>query len=1558
MHPDDDTDVYGLLTELSKHIFETYRQPFHRNALFTYDHSNKIIKYLRSKAFEILLKKVDYLDHKQIDPIVEIQKHIFVMKLRLSHSCNAATLEKLLEEIQEHSYSNASIYSVLELLVQLKNFNIAPEPITNIFYYGKANPAVPEITYARDNTSFRIYPMECFMLSDKFEATLETQRLQITRVVPTTVMNELHYLHGIVKSKGTVGIESRNVSVTSGFISAHAFDTEVSETLIPSNQCYLKRLTVDPHLSREIATYDREEKSKYTFSSEKDFSPNYSYFPMSRSEAVAIENESLLGTWKSSDHSVIDELDYPADSWNWQWKHIGENDTFFFHRRTWERFGEIQHPRELMFMTDTSTASVYLETIKRTSSLPLLSGKAINSALLLEEVSVQDFVNDVKSMLLGIESNSFHYTDWTGFTLRENISVYGASSKSLKNVCREAINWGNCFRFLSQFIMPKSQKGDTSQEGFIFKAVCTNVKELLLHYQAVLVRIFSKTNHSERLLKIFQKVRPVADLITKVAELCEPYKGNQCTLREGSSIIARIYNEAIQLTNTKVALVFYSLLKSCCEVYFRFLQKWMFEGICDDVYGEFMIKTRPQYLRSRDYKFWTKTFIVRNEAIPGFLSGLSESILQCGKTVRLLRVCNAKNPVCHVCVTEQPEVKVCLSVTALYEQSLKYRKYEEKGKSALGPILSLSMAIQSKKQMEKEMAEYVVRAQHDTLTRIKGKLSIRKHSRNCWDSRDSIAVSFLGEREAALKKIAQTKRDFLTNLKEQCSVIEAHKKNKKQKKEKEELSDGFPCALQENLRPVERTNILNYYENLTLDIEKRCMRSQWRAKRMAFFHKRIDVLSSTKQNLQHQLKIKQDGKESKEQQEGPVSGSCLLTEIPISFEDENKNYARTSCRRTVDTEFVVTPKLLDSRTDRDNSKQQDQFANCAIITMSNNNNGDCDYGDDDDRKNNNNNNNNNNVNDNDNDNDNDNNNNNNDDDDNEENNFCILSNNRGIEKSIEKNISKLSGDEAKMKTAIVADTNQLYATIPYITPTVTIERPTVLNVKIDNAAAIQSYVDKDSAWSLEGNMTPNNNELDIRRIRIATDTNDLPRDIVDNADDDRFDTGANERNDLETPMSCTTDNLTSSVQSPVSQIHHSEDRSPIEVSSIDMLSSNSRTLTKSPTAMKKDATFSDIFALQQDEPPPTVTSSTTTSLTVADIELIDHSSLQAYLEKSIRIPLEVQSRLVNSAIIKYFVEENNLLLHLHSLRSYFFLLNGEFAKSLTDSLYTRLYEISLPIELFNSATLTNLLERALVNSFNSIYVNSELLGLSATNAPIQLHMSDPGTLDCLSLNYKITWPLNIIFDDPVMQRYGKVFKFLITSGRVSWVLQEDFNMMKRERKTLASSSQYHKLQLYRHSMTQFMNALHNYLTCSVLYASWTEFEKDLENSLTLDQIYLSHVNYIKRILSRCMLNARGEKVRLCLNNIFKVILKFHNRLRSQTWTMKSTGYVHPNFKRLEQMYQAFCELRAYMAHVAFKLATSGYQPHLMHFLNALNINHLYDLTIKSHRSSSIGPSDL
>lgn len=164
---EDATSVYGLVTELSKHILQTYRSVC-GNVQFTYEHDIKAIKHLRTKAFEILLNKsgkysdnspvcvdiyyflqsivsftfliilfvcIGYKDSTDTDPLIEVQKHAFVLKLELKHVHDAITLENLLQEIEELSYSEVQVVSVLQLLVQLKNFKTNPEPIIVRFKY-------------------------------------------------------------------------------------------------------------------------------------------------------------------------------------------------------------------------------------------------------------------------------------------------------------------------------------------------------------------------------------------------------------------------------------------------------------------------------------------------------------------------------------------------------------------------------------------------------------------------------------------------------------------------------------------------------------------------------------------------------------------------------------------------------------------------------------------------------------------------------------------------------------------------------------------------------------------------------------------------------------------------------------------------------------------------------------------------------------------------------------------------------------------------------------------------------------------------------------------------------------------------------------------------------------------------------------------------------------------------------------------------------------------------------------------------------------------------------
>lgn len=98
--------------------------------------------------------------------------------------------------------------------------------------------------------------------------------------------------------------------------------------------------------------------------------------------------------------------------------------------------------------------------------------------------------------------------------------------------------------------------------------MCAGVKEFLLYYRMALQRTL-KRYESQGLLGLFKKVRPLARLIVEVAKLCDCNKHGQCNLGGGSGILTHVYKEVTRITNPKVALVFYSILKSCCEVYFR-----------------------------------------------------------------------------------------------------------------------------------------------------------------------------------------------------------------------------------------------------------------------------------------------------------------------------------------------------------------------------------------------------------------------------------------------------------------------------------------------------------------------------------------------------------------------------------------------------------------------------------------------------------------------------------------------------------------------------------------------------------------------------------------------------------------------------------------------------------------------------------------------------------------------------------------------------------------------------------------------------------------------------
>lgn len=97
------------------------------------------------------------------------------------------------------------------------------------------------------------------------------------------------------------------------------------------------------------------------------------------------------------------------------------------------------------------------------------------------------------------------------------------------------------------------------------------------------------------------------------------------------------------------------------------------------------------------------------------------------------------------------------------------------------------------------------------------------------------------------------------------------------------------------------------------------------------------------------------------------------------------------------------------------------------------------------------------------------------------------------------------------------------------------------------------------------------------------------------------------------------------------------------------------------------------------------------------------ASLTACLQRSVMLPLTYQLEVVNNSILTYFLVNLDMYEHLRSLKDYFFLMDGEFSKSICHNLFTKLVNTLNPQELLNFATLHNILDKALGSSISREY---------------------------------------------------------------------------------------------------------------------------------------------------------------------------------------------------------------------------------------------------------------
>lgn len=354
---------------------------------------------------------------------------------------------------------------------------------------------------------------------------------------------------------------------------------------------------------------------------------------------------------------------------------------------------------------------------------------------------------------------------------------------------------------------------------------------------------------------------------------------------------------------------------------------------------------------------------------------------------------------------------------------------------------------------------------------------------------------------------------------------------------------------------------------------------------------------------------------------------------------------------------------------------------------------------------------------------------------------------------------------------------------------------------------------------------------------------------------------------------------------------------------------------------------------------PTLRTATDTT----PVQLSEMVSLPVLIKNSVTTPLITHVSLVNKAVVDYFFVELGVERHFEALRHFLLMEDGEFAQSLSDLLFEKLGSGQTPGELLTPLVLNSILSKALQYSLHGDTPLAGNFTFALRFLPETFHPHAPDSLNCLELRYKVDWPLNIIITDSCMNKYNRLFSFLLQLKHMVWSLRDVWFHLKRTAlvKGAGRSVQFHQLQLYRHEMQHFVKVIQGYIANQILQVSWSEFTAKLATASDLDAIHRTHADYLNRAIFRGLLTEKAAPVMNIIHSIFSLILKFRAQLIAQPWDSHQGEAVHPSFIAMQQSYNTFKYYSHFLFKVVTKLVNRGYQPHLEDFLLRINFNNYY-----------------
>ncbi|KAJ8029377.1 Gamma-tubulin complex component 4 [Holothuria leucospilota] len=196
------------------------------------------------------------------------------------------------------------------------------------------------------------------------------------------------------------------------------------------------------------------------------------------------------------------------------------------------------------------------------------------------------------------------------------------------------------------------------------------------------------------------------------------------------------------------------------------------------------------------------------------------------------------------------------------------------------------------------------------------------------------------------------------------------------------------------------------------------------------------------------------------------------------------------------------------------------------------------------------------------------------------------------------------------------------------------------------------------------------------------------------------------------------------------------------------------------------------------------------------------------------------------------------------------------------------------------------------------------------------------------------WPMHIVFTPSVVERYNRLFKFLLTVKRVQLELQQCWLHQMEKKNHLAIAEDITIWQLRSH-MAFLIDSIQYYFQVDVLDTQFSYLLSKIQATRDFEAVRLSHDQFLTSLLVQCFLLTKP--VYHCLMELLDLCHSFAILL------LKTKSFESRERVQMAQQAQNFNQLSSLLFKILSGAKGTQSNPHLSQLLLRLDFNKYYSL---------------